>query len=138
MDLLSESDARDFEHATAMRKVIDSREVSLYVRGVRDVSQEELEYAKLKSIDWRNDLCKLPSRVDYLSIDIDVLDPVYIDTSAPVAMGIRFEDLLRSLRRLRFDHVDLVEWIPPKGFPYVVRIFRELLVRLSMPKRLKR
>ena len=136
LDLLSEDDARGYEHATAMRKVAN-KGVTLYVRGVRDVNSEELEYAKLKSIDWRGDLSDLPSRIDYLSIDLDVLDPIYVDTSAPVAMGIEFKQLLESLRRLEFDHADIVEWIPPRGFPYVARLFREILIKLASPKRLK-
>ena len=133
LDLLSLEEARGYEHASSLRLALESV-TKLYVRGVRDVAKSELTYAKIHGVDWRRDLKRLPRKVDYLSLDLDVLNPFEASVASPVAMGFGTREVIEAIRKVSFRHADLVEWIPTHGYASVVAIFRELLISLATAK----
>lgn len=120
----------DFEHSKActMRRIHELG-TELHLRGTRTASKEEHDFMKENNIDWNKNL-EFESSVDYLSIDLDVLDPIYVGLGAPESLGAKPEDIINIIRKTDFKYCDIVEWIPDKGFPVVVQILKEILFKL--------
>ncbi|MCD6381849.1 MAG: arginase family protein, partial [Candidatus Aenigmarchaeota archaeon] len=127
LDLLE--NVKEYEHACAMRYVYETCK-NITIQGYRDVLKSEIDFTLKNGIRISRDL-NFRGIVDYLSIDVDVLDYIYATTSSPVAFGFRPEDVVKIIRRSEFKFADIVEWSPPHGFPAIVKIFRELLLRMN-------
>lgn len=126
-DLCSEFGGFVYSKASTMRRVYELG-TKIHLRGTRTASKEEHDFLKEKKIDWKKDL-DFKGKVEYLSIDLDVLDPVYIGLGAPEALGAKPEDVINIIRTTDFKYCDIVEWIPDKGFPVVIQILREVLFK---------
>lgn len=121
--------APDFEHACAMNRVFKVCK-NIKIHGYRDVAKEEIEFAKRNGIRISRNL-NFRGRIDYLSIDIDVLDYIYASSSSPVPLGFSPQDIIKLIQRTKFNFVDIVEWSPPHGFPAIIKILREILFKIS-------
>lgn len=114
-------------HATVLRRVFEEYHIPVTYIGARSFSSEELDF-----IDSNKDLVKVCTPDDlfgekcelnnygsvYISIDIDVLDPVYAPgVSNPEPLGISLIQLLKYLYKVvlnskRIVAIDLVEVNP--------------------------
>jgi agmatinase len=139
LQLDAHADLRDgyqgerFSHAAAMRRVLDSPNVSLVSAGIRAVSGEEVEFYRDNrdriTIHWAKDrarwnldamLAPLKGRPVYLTFDIDALDASAMPaTGTPTPGGLSYGEALEVVRRAcRAGNVvgaDLVELAPIKG-----------------------
>lgn len=102
---------------------------NIHMRGVRTGDKDELLFAE-RNIDWRKEMV-FKGRVDYLSIDVDVMDPSYIHTGNPETLGHSPADVIKIIRNTEFKYADIVEWIPERGYPVVVKIAQEILFKNS-------
>ena len=139
LQLDAHADLRDgyqgerFSHAAAMRRVLDSPNVSLVSAGIRAISREEVEFYQANrdriAIHWAKDqarwdidamLAPLEGRPVYLTFDIDALDASAMPaTGTPTPGGLSYGAALEIVRRAcRAGNVvgaDLVELAPVKG-----------------------
>ena len=122
-----------FSHAAAMRRVLDTPNVSLVSAGIRAVSKEEVAFYEANrdriAIHWAKDragwdiagmLAPLDGRPVYLTFDIDVLDAsVMPATGTPTPGGLTYDAALAIVRRAcatgNVVGADLVELAPIKG-----------------------
>lgn len=111
--------------ACVMRRIHELN-CKVHLRGIRTASKEEHDFIINNKIDWKKDL-DFKGKVDYLSIDVDVLDSSYASVSAPESMGFSVKDVINQIRNTEFKHCDIVEWIPDFGYPNVIQILKELL-----------
>ncbi len=126
-DFVDEYEGNKYSIACVMHRIHElGTKVSL--RGIRTASEDEHDFLVKNKIDWRQDL-NFSGDVDYLSIDIDVLDPIYVGTNAPETNGFKPIDVINLIRKINFKHCDIVEWNPDFGYPAVIRIFKELLLK---------
>ena len=133
MDLRQEYLGSKMSHATCMRRICDLLGVRNIVEvGVRDVSKEELEFAKRNKISFytsdqitndfklvRKDVIdRLSSyKYVYVTIDMDVLDPSYTPAVGnPAPEGLNPSFILGTLQELCHESnvvgFDLVEVAP--------------------------
>ncbi|MEM1688461.1 MAG: arginase family protein [Candidatus Anstonellales archaeon] len=89
LDLYSEYEGSEYSHACVGRRLIEYSE-EIYYYGVRVVEPEELDIA-YKTLD------RLEIDRFYLSVDLDVLDPIYIDTNVPSYGGKSYGELLEFI-----------------------------------------
>ena len=139
LQLDAHADLRDgyqgerFSHAAAMRRVLDSPNVSLVSAGIRAISREEVEFYRVNrdriAIHWAKDqarwdidamLAPLKGRPVYLTFDIDALDASAMPaTGTPTPGGLSYGAALEIVRRAcRAGNVvgaDLVELAPIEG-----------------------
>jgi agmatinase len=139
LQLDAHADLRDgyqgerFSHAAAMRRVLDSPNVSLVSAGIRAISSEEVGFYHANrdriAIHWAKDrarwdfdamLAPLKGRPLYLTFDIDALDAsVMPATGTPTPGGLSYGAALEIVRRAcRAGNVvgaDLVEFAPIQG-----------------------
>ena len=92
------------------------------------LSWEEHEFAVNNKIEWRKDV-SYNNKIDYFSLDVDVMDPVYVGTGTPEMFGCTPEQVVNTIRNSYFKYFDLVEWIPDKGYPYIIQIVNEVLFK---------
>jgi agmatinase len=122
-----------FSHAAAMRRVLDTANVSLVSAGIRAVSREEVAFYEANrdriAIHWAKDqahwdiaamLAPLQGRPVYLTFDIDVLDASAMPaTGTPTPGGLTYGAALAIVRRAcatgTVVGADLVELAPIKG-----------------------
>ena len=123
-DYYNEMNGDRFSQATSARRLREQGREIVF-RGVRSVSRQEYEAMNQDGVDWSDGL-EFAGRVDYLSLDVDVLDPSLVGTSWPEAPGKPLSRVVNLIRSARFEHADLVEWVPDKGWPQVLTLFREL------------
>lgn len=109
--------------ACVMKRLLDDK-IKVKLRGVRSACAEE--HALLRKLDWKTKL-DFKGKTDYLSIDIDVLDSSLANAEWVEAMGASVEQVVQQVRKARFKHADLVEWVPDRGYPAVISILKELL-----------
>ncbi len=130
LDLMKASPFSLYEHATAMHKIASSgTKVAIY--GVREASEIEVKNARKLKVKWSKKLPKKKMRCDYLSIDIDVLDPCYVSSTSPVALGFSLRELLEAIEKVSFRHADVVEFLPNYGEAQVAMLFMKLLIKLA-------
>jgi len=89
-----------FSYATVTRRVSELVD-KVYIAGVRDLSLEEfsgLKDSRVKMVDF-NEASRLLKRGSwYVSVDLDVLDPIYCPcVSTPVPLGLKLIDLVKLL-----------------------------------------
>jgi agmatinase len=122
-----------FSHAAAMRRVLDTANVSLVSAGIRAVSREEVAFYEANrdriAIHWAKDqahwdiaamLAPLQGRPVYLTFDIDVLDASAMPaTGTPTPGGLTYGAALAIVRQAcatgTVVGADLVELAPIKG-----------------------
>ncbi len=95
--------------ATWLRRLSEEKNINVCVIGARSFDEDELKYAKSRNIKI-NRLIK--SKKHYLSIDLDFLDPIYINVNFPEPLGISFFEALRLLKKVvkKCIALDIVEF----------------------------
>jgi agmatinase len=140
LQLDAHADLRDsylgerYSHASAMRRVLDSPNVSIVAIGIRAVCQAEVKFYEANrdriTIHWAKDqahwdvaemLRPLHGRPVYISFDIDALDAAVMPaTGTPTPGGLAYWQALAIVRRAcevgNVVGADLVEFAPIKGF----------------------
>jgi agmatinase len=140
LQLDAHADLRDgylgecYSHASAMRRVLDSLNVSVVSVGIRAVCQAEVEFYEANrdriTIHWAKDQARwnvaemlrpLQGRPVYISFDIDALDAAVMPaTGTPTPGGLAYWQALAIVRRAcevgNVVGADLVEFAPIKGF----------------------
>lgn len=124
-DLMKEYNKDKNSHACTSRRVYEQG-TKVIIRGVRNASKEEHEFALSKKINWSKNF-SYSGKIDYFSLDVDVLDSCYINTGTPEAFGASPKQVLETIKNTDFNYFDLVEWIPQQGKSYLVNILKEVL-----------
>jgi agmatinase len=132
-DLRDGYQGEHYSHASAMRRALDSPNVSLVSAGIRAVSTEEVEFYRANrgriAIYWARDqacwdiagmLAPLKGRPLYLTFDIDALDASEMPaTGTPTPGGLSYWQALAILRQAaqagNVVGADLVELAPIAG-----------------------
>jgi len=128
MDIIDEYQGEKCSHATVMRRVHDLNPKEIIEIGVRSASREEKEFVEKQdnisiftAKDTKERLKSIQDKITqidnenpiYLSIDIDVLDPLYVpDVGNPIPNGISpniIEKILDLLAEKNIVGFDLVE-----------------------------
>jgi agmatinase len=140
LQLDAHADLRDgyqgerFSHAAAMRRMLDTPNISLVSAGIRAISQEEVDFYQANrdriTIHWAKDqqrwsidemVAPLRGRPLYVTFDIDALDSALMPaTGTPVPGGLSYWQALAIVREAckASGHVvgaDVVELAPIKG-----------------------
>lgn len=130
MDIIDEYQGEKCSHATVMKRIHDLNPKEIIEIGVRSASKEEKEFAdsqdnvsifttedvqkgkKLQIIKEKLESIKVDEPI-YISIDIDVLDPLYVpEVGNPVPDGLSPSDIelfLEILTKKNIVGFDLVE-----------------------------
>ena len=128
MDIIDEYQGEKCSHATVMKRVYDLNPKEIIEIGIRSASREEKEFVntkdnisiftakdtkeRFKSIEKKINQIKNKEPI-YLSIDIDVLDPLYApEVGNPIPNGIStdiLEKILEILSKKNIIGFDLVE-----------------------------
>lgn len=116
----------EISHASAVRRLLDFMPGrNIYQFGIRSGTKEELEFARNNTNLFKFDvleplmkvLPKLSGRPVYLTLDIDVADPAYVNgTGTPEPGGISSRELLQAVhafKGLNLVGFDIVEVSPP-------------------------
>ena len=123
-DLRNSFQNSEYSHACTMRRVLDYCQKVVWV-GVRSMSEEEYMLIKDKGlkvyskVENTNEILEQLSDNVYLTIDLDVFDPSIISVGTPVPAGLKWEEVLKLLRRLFKERnviaTDVVELLPVQG-----------------------
>ena len=124
-DLIDKYEGDKNSHACTSRRVHEQG-AKIIIRGVRNASKEEYEFAVENDINWSKSFT-YSGKIDYFSLDIDVLDPVFTSTGTPEAFGATPQQVIETIRNTNFNHFDLVEWIPLQGEAYAISFLKEVL-----------
>ncbi|GEM_PF-2706279 len=124
LDLMDAYEGNKNSHACTARRVYEQG-VDVNLIGIRTGSEEEYKFAE-KYIKW-DDNMKFKGIVDYVSIDVDIMDPIYIDTGAPEAFGAKPEQVVDIINNTKFKYCDITEWIPDSGYPVMVSLVKNIL-----------
>jgi len=124
LDLLIDSKYKN-PHARAMHDV-HKQGIEVAIRGYRECAKEEEQFAQENDIDISQDL-QFDKQINYLSIDLDVLDPPFINSETLVAFGFQPKEICEMIRKTRPQFADIVEWKPSFGWANVIAIFKESL-----------
>ncbi len=129
-------------HASAVRRLMDFMPgKNIYQFGIRSGTREEFEFARNNTRMYRFDVLKplrsvLPEiggRPVYLTLDIDVADPAYINgTGTPEPGGIDSRELLQAVHTLREANLvgfDLVEVSPVYDTSERTAVFASKIIR---------
>ncbi len=111
-DMYDEYRGSKYDHACVAKRLREYTE-HVYHYGVRVVERDEIGWKHYDNSI--NDF--------YLSIDMDILDPKYIDTNVLVPNGISYQQLLDFIDSLRGKNIlgiDVVEILPERKSAYLV------------------
>ena len=133
-DLRESYNGNKYSHASAMRRCLDYKNVSLISFGIRNISQNEINYLKKNkkkvSIFWAKDKLKwklnyfkklIKNQNVYLTFDVDSFDSSIMPaTGTPEPGGLLWEETLNILK-IAFKNSNIVgadinELSPIKGF----------------------
>jgi len=133
-DLRESYNGNKFSHASAIRRCLDNKNVSVISFGVRNISTDEVSYLKKNSsrisIFWAKDKKKwnlnkfkkiIKNKKVYLTFDVDALDgSIMPATGTPEPGGLMWEETLNILK-IAFKNSNIVgadinELSPIKGF----------------------
>ncbi len=150
LDLRAEYDETPFNHACAMRRIIDM--CPLVQVGIRSVSEEEAEFVAERGLkpyyawqlhkdrQWKKKVVKeLPAEV-YITVDLDGLDPsIMPSVGTPEPDGLLWHDVMELLNLIAEKHhivgCDVVELCPIPGFiapDYLASKLVSKLIALSL------
>ena len=133
-DLRQSYNGEKFSHASAIRRCLDYKNVSVISFGIRNISKSEIPYLKKNSsrinIFWAKDKAKwdlkkfqklIKNKTVYLTFDVDGLDSSIMPaTGTPEPGGIFWDETLKILKiackNSRIVGADVNELAPIKGF----------------------
>ena len=133
-DLRENYNGEKFSHASAMRRCLDYKNVSIISFGVRNISQEEMPFLKKNksriNIFWAKDKAKwdlkkfkrlIKNKTVYLTFDVDGLDSSIMPaTGTPEPGGLLWDEALNIIKiatkNSNIVGADVNELAPIKGF----------------------
>ena len=133
-DLRQSYNGKKFSHASAIRRCLDYKNVSVISFGIRNISQSEVLYLKKNSsrikIFWAKDKVKwdlnkfkkmIKNKTVYLTFDVDGLDSSIMPaTGTPEPGGLFWDETLNIIKiaakNSRIVGADINELSPIKGF----------------------
>jgi len=133
-DLRQSYNGEKFSHASAIRRCLDYKNVSIISFGIRNISQSEIPYLKKNSsrikIFWAKDKVKwnlnkfkkmIKNKTVYLTFDVDGLDSSIMPaTGTPEPGGLFWNETLNIIKiaakNSKIVGADINELSPIKGF----------------------
>tara|TARA_Y100001970_G_scaffold288291_1_gene415170 strand:+ start:712 stop:1590 length:879 start_codon:yes stop_codon:yes gene_type:complete len=133
-DLRDSYGGEKYSHASAIRRCLDHKNVSVISLGIRNISKNEIPYLKKNSnrikIFWAKDKKKwnlnslkklIKNKIVYLTFDVDGLDSSIMPaTGTPEPGGLLWDETLEIIRiAMKYAKVvgaDINELAPIKGF----------------------
>ena len=133
-DLRENYKGEKFSHASAMRRCLDFKNVSIISFGIRNISQEEIPFLKKNksriNIFWAKDKAKwdfkkfkrlIKNKTVYLTFDVDGLDSSIMPaTGTPEPGGLLWDEALNIIKiatkNSNIVGADVSELAPIKGF----------------------
>ena len=133
-DLRQSYNGKKFSHASAIRRCLDYKNVSVISFGIRNISQSEIPYLKKNSsrikIFWAKDKVKwdlnkfkkmIKNKNVYLTFDVDGLDSSIMPaTGTPEPGGLFWDETLNIIKiaakNSKIVGADINELSPIKGF----------------------
>lgn len=133
-DLRQSYNGEKFSHASAIRRCLDHKNVSVISFGIRNISQSEISYLKKNSsrikIFWAKDKVKwnlnkfiqmIKNKTVYLTFDVDGLDSSIMPaTGTPEPGGLFWDETLNIIKiaskNSNIVGADINELAPIKGF----------------------
>ena len=133
-DLRENYNGEKFSHASAMRRCLDYKNVSIISFGIRNISQEEIPFLKKNksriNIFWAKDKAKwdfkkfkrlIKNKTVYLTFDVDGLDSSIMPaTGTPEPGGLLWDEALNIIKiatkNSNIVGADVNELAPIKGF----------------------
>ena len=133
-DLRQSYNGEKFSHASAIRRCLDYKNVSVISFGIRNISQSEVPYLKKNSsrikIFWAKDKVKwnlnkfkkmIKNKTVYLTFDVDALDSSIMPaTGTPEPGGLFWDETLNIIKiaakNSKIVGADINELSPIKGF----------------------
>jgi len=133
-DLRQSYNGKKFSHASAIRRCLDYKNVSLISFGIRNISESEISFLKKNSsrinIFWAKDKNKwnfskfkklIKNKTVYLTFDVDGLDSSIMPaTGTPEPGGLLWDETLDIIRiaakNSQIVGADINELAPIKGF----------------------
>ena len=133
-DLRENYNGEKFSHASAMRRCLDYKNVSIISFGIRNISQEEIPFLKKNksriNIFWAKDKANwdfkkfkrlIKNKTVYLTFDVDGLDSSIMPaTGTPEPGGLLWDEALKIIRiatkNSNIVGADVNELAPIKGF----------------------
>ena len=133
-DLRQSYNGKKFSHASAIRRCLDYKNVSVISFGIRNISQSEIPYLKKNSsrikIFWAKDKAKwnlnkfkkmIKNKTVYLTFDVDGLDSSIMPaTGTPEPGGLLWDETLNIIKiaakNSNIVGADINELSPIKGF----------------------
>ena len=100
-DLKDEYLGNRFSHSTWARRAAESTGCEIVQIGTRESSAEELEAEKKLGIKKGTQFLKEAKDPLYISIDMDVFDPCYVETGFPVSGGMTPDEVLEIIGMLK-------------------------------------
>ena len=133
-DLRNSYDGEKYSHASAIRRCLDYKNVSVISFGIRNISKSEVPYFKKNSnrikIFWAKDKKKwnlnsfkksIKNKTVYLTFDVDGLDSSIMPaTGTPEPGGLLWDETLEiikiAMKNSKIVGADINELAPIKGF----------------------
>jgi len=133
-DLRESYNGEKFSHASAIRRCLDYKNVSIISFGIRNISKEEIPFLKKNksriSIFWAKDKTKwnlkkfknlIKNKTVYLTFDVDGLDSSIMPaTGTPEPGGLLWDEVLHIIKiaakNSNIVGADINELAPIKGF----------------------
>ena len=133
-DLRESYNGEKFSHASAIKRCLDHKNVSVISFGIRNISKSEISYLKKNSkrinIFWAKDKAKwnlkkfqklIKNKTVYLTFDVDVLDSSIMPaTGTPEPGGLLWDETLAIIKiaakNSNIVGADINELAPIKGF----------------------
>ena len=131
MRLRESYNGEKFSHASAIRRCLDYKNVSVVSFGIRNISQSEIPFLKNSSrikIFWAKDKNKwdlqkfkklIKDKTVYLTFDVDGLDSSIMLLTAP-KYGLLWDETLNIIKIASKPNIvgaDINELSPPKDLP---------------------
>ena len=133
-DLRDDYNGEKYSHASAIRRCLDFKNVSVISFGIRNISKSEVSYLKKNSnrikIFWAKDKKKwnlnsfkklIKNKIVYLTFDVDGLDSSIMPaTGTPEPGGLLWDETLEiikiAMKNSKIVGADINELAPIKGF----------------------
>lgn len=94
-----------FSHSTWARRAVESMGCELIQIGTREGSPDEMEAEKKLGIKKGFEDLKNAKDPVYLTIDMDVFDPCYVETGFPVSNGLTPKQVFEILEKLKGKNI---------------------------------
>ncbi len=133
-DLRDSYEGEKYSHASAIRRCLDNKNISVISLGIRNISKSEISYLKKNSnrikIFWAKDKKKwnlnsfkklIKNKTVYLTFDVDGLDSSIMPaTGTPEPGGLLWDETLEiikiAMKNAKVVGADINELAPIKGF----------------------